>query len=140
MGAIVVDSLTASYWVGSKPKDYKGGLDLERALKAYEAAAAKGGIQIPSNLIPKVPQSKIGEIDGCIKDLTHAVAELQKGMASLKLVATALQAVRSAADKTGVELGKLAKGKGVDPQQYEAASTRASSIGMMAADALSRIS
>jgi hypothetical protein len=139
MGATVVNGLSSSYWAGNKPKDYKG-QDLDRALKAYEAVAAKGNITIPSNLIPKVPQSKIGEIDGCIKDLNNAVTELQKGVTILKQVATALKAVQNAAAKTSVELSKLSKGKGVDPDAYEAASTTASSVGMLAGDALGRIS
>jgi hypothetical protein len=139
MSATVVNNLTASYWAGAKPKDYKG-QDLDRALKAYETAASKGGIQIPSNLIPKVPQAKIGEIDGCIKDLNNAVTELQKATTALKQVATALQAVQSAAGKTSADLTKLSKGNDVDPDEYQAAATKASSVGMMAADALSRIS
>ena len=139
MGATVVNSLTASYWAGNKPKSYKG-QDLDRALKAYETVAAKGGIQIPSNLIPKVPQPKIGEIDSCIKDLNNAVTELQKGMTILKQIATALQAVQNAAYKTSGDLTKLSKGKGVDPKEYENASISADSVGSIAADALSRIS
>jgi hypothetical protein len=139
MGATVVNGLTSSYWAGSKPKDYKG-QDLDRALKAYEAVASKGKLTIPSNLIPKVPQSKIGDIDGCIKDLNNAVTELQKGLTALKQVATALQGVQSAAGKTSADLSKLSKGKGVDPDEYQAASTKASSVGMLAGDALKDIS
>ena len=139
MGATVVDGLTASNWAENKPKDYKN-QELDNALKAYEAIAAKGTVQIASNLMPSVPQAKIKEIEACIKGLNNAITELQKGMTSVKQVATALQAVQNASAKVSVELTKLSKGKGVDQSQYEGASTSASSIGSLAADALGRIS
>ena len=139
MGATVINNLTSSYWAGAKPKDYQG-QDLDRALKAYEGLAGKSNVTIPSNLIPKVPAGKIGEIDACIKDLNNAITELQKGSTTLKQVATALKAVQSAAAKTATDLSKLSKGKDADKDAYEAASTKASSVGSMASSALQGIS
>src|SRR5262245_33806783 len=99
MGATVVSGLSSANWTKSKPADYKG-QDLDRALKVYDAFSGKSNITIPGNLIPKVPKATIGEIEGCIKDLTNAITELQKGLVILKQVATALQGVQGAAGKT----------------------------------------
>ena len=131
MGATVANALTSSYWAGAKPKDYKG-QDLDRALKTYEGLAGKSNLKIPANLIPRVPQGKIGEIDGCIKDLNNAVTELQKGLTVLKQVATALQAVQGAAAKTSADLTKLSKGKDADQDAYQNAAANANSVGAAA--------
>jgi hypothetical protein len=134
MGATVVNALTASYWAGNKPVDYKN-QDLDKALKAYEPLAGKTA-KIPSNLIPPVPKSTITDIDDCIAKLKNAITELEKGKVILNQVITALQAVQGAAGKTSADLTKLSKGKDVDESKYKFAATSASSIGSFAADAL----
>jgi hypothetical protein len=110
MGATVVSgNLSSAYWARSKPGDYKG-QDLDRALKSYEALAGKS-ISIPSNLIPKVPKPRIGEIESCVTQLESAVTELHKGVAILKQTVAALQAVQGAAGKAAGDLRKLARAR-----------------------------
>jgi exonuclease VII small subunit len=140
MGATVVSgstALTAANWAKSKPADYKG-QDLDRALKSFEAAAGKS-ISIPNNLIPKVPKPSIGEIETCITGLESAVTELQKGLAILRQIVAALQAVQGAAGKAAGDLRKLAKGKDSDKDAYESAAGAADFIGAAAGDALGKI-
>src|SRR5262245_38151182 len=134
MGATVVNALTASYWAGHKPADYKG-QELDRALKAYEPLAGKS-VTIPSSLIPPVPKSKIGDIDACIAKLKSAVTELEKGKVILNQIVTALQAVQAAAGKASADLTKLSKGKDADETAYKNAAITANSIASLAADAL----
>src|SRR5258706_10974293 len=125
MGATVVTSLTASYWTGHKPADYKG-QDLEKALKAYEGVAGKTLTMITK--LPTVPKATVSGIDTCIKELQAAITELQKTQATIKQFTGALQAVQGAANKTSGELTKLSKGKDVDESEYKNAAISASSI------------
>jgi hypothetical protein len=134
MGATVVNALTSSYWAGHKPADYKG-QDLDKALKAYEPLAGKS-VTIPSSLIPPVPKASVSAIDACIAKLKSAITELEKGKVILNQVATALQAVQTAAGKASADLIKLAKGKDADETEYKNAAITANSIGSLAADAL----
>jgi len=134
MGATVVNGLTASYWAGNKPPDYKN-TDLDKALKTYEGVAGKT-LKIPKDLIPPVPKSNVGDIDDCIAKMKSAISELEKGKTILNQIVTALKAVQAAAAKTSADLTKLSKGKDVDESKYKAAATNASSIGSLAAGEL----
>lgn len=120
MGAKVIPTgLKAGDWAESKPSDYKGN-DLDTALKAYEAEAAKGWT-IPAD----PPTAKAGEIKTYI-------AELNKTLASLATLTAAAGKVSAAAAKTAADLKKLAK-DAKDPNAYNSAAGVASSIGANAA-------
>ena len=135
MGASVVNGLTAANWAKSKPTDYKG-QELDKALKTYEGVAGKG-LKIPNNLIPKVPNPTIKEIEDCIKDLQSAITELQKGLTLLKPIVAALEGVEGAAGKAAADLRKQSKDKQDDAKKkYDDAATAAYSIGDLAAGAL----
>ncbi len=134
MGASVANALTAGYWAGVKPKDYKG-QDLDKALKSYEGVAGKT-VKIPNNLIPGTPKATIGDIDDCIAQMKNAITELEKGKVMLNQTVTALQAVQSAASKASGDLMKLSKGKDVDEDEYKNAATSANSVGDAASSKL----
>ena len=78
----------------------------------------------------------VSAIYACIAKLKSAITELEKGKVILNQVATALQAVQTAACKASADLTKLAKGKDVDRTEYKNAAITANSIGSLAADAL----
>ena len=134
MGATVVNGLTASYWAGAKPPDYKN-TDLDKALKTYEGVAGKT-VTFSKSLMPPVPKSTITDITACITDLKSAIADLEKAKTLLNPIVTALKAVITVANKTSTDLKNLSKGKDVDEKKYLAASTNAGSISFLAAGAL----
>lgn len=127
MGAKVISTgLKAGDWAESKPSDYKGN-ELDTALKAYEAEAAKGWT-IPSG----APTAKAGEIKAYI-------AELNKTLTSLASLSAAAGKVSAAATKTAADLKKLAK-DAKDPNAYNSAAGVASTIGANAAKVAKDIS
>ena len=135
MGATASSGLSPSDW--TKPKNYKG-MDLDNALKAYQPFAGKT-VDVSKNLIPGVPKPSVKAFEDCITKMKSAIAELEKGKTYLNQIISALNKVQDAANKTATELNKLANTKNVDGSDFQAGATRASSIGSLAADALSKI-
>jgi hypothetical protein len=136
MAARVVDGLSLSEWVSSKPKTYKG-QDLDKALSAY-ASVSGTTLNVVTSQIP-LPVAKISSIDEWTAKIKQASTVLEKTKADLKKIVDALKAVQTAANKTSADLSKAANAPNVDKDAYSAAATRASSVGSAAADALSRV-
>ncbi len=136
MGAKVVDtSLKASSWTSKKPPDYKGKA-LEDALKKVEGIDLKK-VAMPAKL-PTVPKPTISEIEACITQTEADIITLQKALAEIRKLQSALQAVSSAASATSAELQKMAKDKKASEDQknkYNSAAQTASFIGINASAA-----
>lgn len=135
MGARVasVGDLSSSAWAGKKPKGYKG-TDLDKALKAWDALAAKP-VKFPPELIPPAPEATLSKIEGCAVMLQAAIKEIDKLGTELEQRVKALKAVSAAAGKANSELMKLSQDKKLsndEVKEYRGAAIEASGLGSSA--------
>jgi hypothetical protein len=130
MGATVVSgSPSASNWASQKPKDYKN-MDLDKALKAYEAANKDIPLPASAPTIPTHQTVSMKAVDTCVKEMEADIKVFKNTTSILKEMISALAAVESAAGKVSGELDKLAKDKtGDDKKKYQSAATSARAIG-----------
>jgi hypothetical protein len=129
-----IGDLSASAWAGKKPKSYKG-TDLDKALKAWDALAAKP-VTLVKDLIPGIPDAKISAIDACITKVKAAITAIDKAKGDVDQRVAALQAVATAGGKASSELTKLSEDKKLDEDQakeFRSAGIEAGSLGKSAA-------
>lgn len=140
MGVVSVTGvLTARHWTGAKPDDYTG-TELDSALQAWEGLAGKQ-VQFDKNLMPALPDCKVGALGACSTKLKSVVTTLEQGKTMVGQWVSALKAVQAAGGKAAADLNKLAKGKDVDEakqQKYQAAAGTANSIAGAAAGELKK--
>lgn len=128
-----IGDLSSSAWAGKKPKNYKGA-DLDKALKAWDALAAKP-VKFPPDLIPAAPEGTLSKIEGCAVMVQAAIKEIDKLGADLEVRIKALKAVSAAAGKTNAELMKLSQDKKLKPdevKEYRSAAIEAGTLGSSA--------
>jgi hypothetical protein len=140
MAATVVDgSVSSSTWQKAKPKDYKGGKELEAAIKSVETLNNK---DISIAALPTMPaKNSIKEYKQFSKDLKSSSDEVTSVLvAHFTSLQEALKKVASAADATKTDLSNIAKDKsGDDKKKYENAASTASAISSMASGAVKKL-
>lgn len=129
-----IGDLSASAWAGKKPKGYKG-TELDKALKAWDALAAKP-VTLAKDLIPSIPDAKISAIDACITKVKAAITAIDKAKGDVEQRVAALKAVAAAGAKASADLMKLSEDKKLkedEAKEYRSAAIEAGSLGKGAA-------
>jgi hypothetical protein len=130
----VISDLSSSAWAGKKPKGYKGA-ELDKALKAWEALAAKP-VKFPPDLLPAAPKATLSAIEGCLVMVNAAITEIEKLKKEVDQRIKALKAVAAAGAKASADLMKLSENKKLkddEVKEYRGAGIEAGSLGRSAA-------